>query len=200
MLAGLLGVIVGLLVLFGPLGVFTPQVDAALSSLLEFAGRAVSFVLRQVNDTTEQSQLTEVLGIVLGVATPGLVALLLVVAARASGALRNALVLVVGIGGLLVGLSSWDQGGLVLLALLGAVITLILVVQQAASVAAVALATILGVRWGTLLTDPQNPVIAGPAARLYEMTGFANQGAWAAALVVLGLAPFLGAALRVLKG
>lgn len=195
----LVGIALAVAVSVGMFPAVTVVADSALSALMTLTSRGVDFALGGVADVSDSAEIVTVLSVVAAVITPGLLALGLVIAARASAGVRRALTAAVAIVAVVAAVTTWNDGGWALALLVFPVAALMWVAEKIAVVAAIFLAALLTLRWWPVATDTDTPAVQDGAASLAAVAGMGDTSLWAGALLIVGAAPFVAAVWRAIR-
>jgi len=191
MFAALLGIALGVGLYMGPLMAWRNDVSLFAARIVEASDGFLHSLLEKAPYASSNPKLVTVLSVVLSVCAPGIVAVLLVAAANAAGALRSALsalLVVVTLGSFLV-LPTKDA--LILTAVsVAAALLLLLPAIFVARILLWSLATILAFDHVSTIWAGTAPSIIAGETTLAQLTGFATTDFWRYALVAIGIAPF----------
>lgn len=201
MLYVIVGLVVGLAIALGPLGFLQSPFDSLAGFFVGATADLLAATLGELGELSNTTQLVTVLSVVLSTVIPGVVALGLVLLSRAAKKVRqNVSVIVVALALVSFMFVPWEVSlGLTVVALVFGVASSlasgVLVVLPL-----VALATILGVRYGVLLWNGESPEVAQGAQTLAALIGDPDGTIpWKLALTVVGLAPFAWAVTAAFK-
>ena len=191
MFAALLGIALGVGLYMGPLMAWRDDVSLFAARIVEASDGFLHSLLEKAPYASSHPKLVTVLSVVLSVCAPGIVAVLLVAAANAAGALRSALsalLVVVALGSFLVLLT---KDALILTAVsVAAALLLLLPAIFVARILLWSLATILAFDHVSTIWAGTAPSIIAGETTLAQLTGFATTDFWRYALVAIGIAPF----------
>lgn len=197
MFALALGIALGLMVAAGPLTGSRGVADRLIDMLINGTSQLIDAAVTYVGGLAPATPALELVSIVLGFLTPGVVAAVLVLVAKGTAAVRRGLVALVA-GVAIAAAFAYGTGALVIVAVLFPLLGLIVFVERAAATVAVALATIITVTWSRLLLHPDRPEVMVPATRFAEIAGFGEPRLVAAALSLSGLGVLAAAAARAI--
>lgn len=191
MFVALLGIIIGLAVAAGPLALYRSDVSLLSERMITAADKLAQGFIQKLPYASENPKVVTVLSVALAVATPGAVALFLVVAARAATGVRRA-----ASGALVVGaaLSFFVLPGTSALVLVLFALTVsAFLISPTVFIAKVVLwgfATIIAVDHIHSLWQGTAPTIQNGTQTLVELTGFSTAEFWKFALIIVGVSPF----------
>lgn len=191
MFAALLGIALGVGLYMGPLMAWRDDVSLFAARIVEASDGFLHSLLEKAPYADSNPKLVTVLSVVLSVCAPGIVAVLLVAAANAAGALRSALsalLVIVALGSFLV-LPTRDALILTAVAVLSALL-LLLPAIFVSRILLWSLATILAFDHVSTIWAGSAPSIIAGETTLAQLTGFATTDFWRYALVAIGIAPF----------
>lgn len=191
MFAALLGIALGVGLYVGPLMAWRDDVSLFAARIVEASDGFLHSLLEKAPYADSNPKLVTVLSVVLSVCAPGIVAVLLVAAANAAGALRSALsalLVIIALGSFLV-LPTRDALILTVVAVLAALL-LLLPAIFVSRILLWSLATILAFDHVSTIWAGSAPSIIAGETTLAQLTGFATTDFWRYALVAIGIAPF----------
>lgn len=200
MFAALLGVLIGVAVSAGPLAIYRSDAHLLAERMIEASDSLSQSLVSKLPYASENPKLVTVLSVALAVATPGMVALILVVAANAATAVRRASSGLLILGALLSYLVLPSASATVLVLFAGAVsLFLISPTVLIAKVALWGLATVIAFDHVHALWSGTAPTIVTGAETLRVLTGFSTPEFWRFSLMAVGVAPFPIAAAVALR-
>lgn len=193
MLFVIIGIALGLAVALGPLAFLYAPFDALSNFLVGATGDLVAGLLGKLAGVEHTEGVVVALSAVLGAATPGAVALGLVLTSRATKKVRQgvaALAVAIALGGFFF-LPAADALILLVLACIFGILAGIFE-GVVLTVPLLALATVLGVRYGVVLWTGEASEVAAGAAALAGLTSESGDMlvVWKLVLSFVGLTPF----------
>lgn len=194
-----LGLVLGLLVAFGPLGALSAPFDSLNTSMVTASHELLEALYGQLGSGVAQSPAAHAFQICLSVALPGIVGAALVVAAQAVQKTRAAVLMTLLLGALL-SFFVLPFGQALGLAAVAGLLALLTVVTSNGVVpmVLVMMATLLGARHVVMVWTGGNPEVGPGAIELASITGGMGVELWKTTLSVLATSPFIYTALHVL--
>lgn len=198
-LAAIIGISVGLLVVFGPLSALAAPANNLNQLIVEWCQQATNFLVGLGGASAEEHPVGRVLQVVLSTAMPGIAAVALVVAGKGASNIRRMFSAVL----MVAAFSSFiflPLGQAFLLCIFALVASSILSLASGVllTVPLVALATILGASYGLSMYAGDIPAISRGAIELAGFTDGEGLYMWKAVLMFVGVAPFAFAASQAL--
>jgi hypothetical protein len=200
MLFVVIGFLLGVAVVQGPLIFFRPQIERLCISLVDYGNTASSWALSEIATIDGTSKFISLLGPALGVMMPGIVALVLMsVSSLADQARRfaSAIAVLAAFTGFLF-LDFFTA--FIILAL---AIALSLISSLASGVALKAplaiLVMVLAITYTSQMLSGVDPTLAFAVIEFSEAAGVGDQDLWRISLTALGVFPFIAAIWSVLK-
>jgi hypothetical protein len=191
MFAAVLGIAIGFALYYGPLSLWQSDVSYFASRIVEAASTMSVSLISKLPYASSNPKLVAVLSTVVAVAAPGIIALILVSAANAAGAVRqffSGLLIVLALASFFV--LPFTQAFVVLL-LTGAVTALLfLPAVFITRIILWSLATVLAFDHVLLIWSASSPSLAAGTQTLVQIAGFGSTEFWRYALVATALAPF----------
>lgn len=200
MFAALLGILLGVAVSAGPLAIYRSDAHLLSERMIQAADSVSQGIIRRLPYASDNPKLVTVLSVALAVATPGMVALILVVAANAATGIRRASSGVLVLAALASFLVLPAVSASILLAFaIGVSVFLIAPGVLLAKVALWGVATVIAFDHVHALWSGTAPSIVQGAETLRVLTGFSTSDFWHFALMAVGISPFPIAASVALK-
>jgi hypothetical protein len=198
----LLGLVVGVVVAFGPLSWLQGVGSSVAHSIVVTVSEAVTRVVETVPGAASYPNVVATFSVLSAVATPGLVALALVWCARPSSAAgRSTLAGVFAVAAATAFFFAPPEQAFAVAAVFG-VVALVLVspLRKAGQVAGVALAVTLAVDMGRSVVAGSNRAVSYGVDVIADVTGLYAPEFWTVAVCAVAAAPFVAAAGMALRG
>jgi len=195
-----LGFIIGVAVVQGPLVGLKPLVERVCISLVEYGNSATAWALQEIGTIDGTSKLVSLLGPALGVMIPGIVALILMSVIKLADTARKA-ASAISILGALIGFFFLDP--FTAFVILAVAVSLTIFSNLATGVALKAplaiLVMVLAMTYTSQLLSGNDPVLGYAVIEFTEAAGTGDPDLWRIALTALGVFPFVVAIWSVLN-
>lgn len=200
MIAAVLGIVAGLLIALGPWSILAEPVNHLNDTLVKGGYSFLDWTLGLGGPELAAHPISDVLQIFFSTAMPGVVAVALVVAARAAAKVRRMVSSIL----LIVAFSSFiymSVGDALTLSILALILAALLSLGQGLVITLplIAFATVMAVTYGTLLWTGNAPAVGRGALELTAFTDGNGLQLWRATLMFVGVAPFVYAVMAALR-
>ncbi len=200
MLFVVLGFLLGVAVIQGPLVVFRPQVEMLCASLVEYGNTAATWALTEIATVDGTSKFVALLGPALGVMMPGIVALVLMTVTTLADQARR-FASAVAVLAALAGFLFLDVVTAFIVLALALVLSAVSSFTSGAVLKAplAVLVMVLAITYTSQLLSGHDPVLAYAVVEFTDAAGVGDPDLWRIALTTLGVFPFVAAIWSVLK-